>query len=111
MEVSMKYSWLIGLVVVGCNIQVKHKGLDGAVPKSFTIDSDNDVETGVDFDQILEYCTGRVDHAIALETRENPDFVMSEEDRQFEIDDCYYNFDLIAPENLRAPEGEADLPE
>lgn len=84
----MKY--LLILLLVSCQIVVKHKGLDNVVPKKIETES----KFSPDFEVVRNYCTGYVDHQIAISLKEDENFYISEEDRQFNIDDCYYNFDL-----------------
>lgn len=95
----MKNLW-IAIFIVGCELDIKHKGLKDAVPKDFTVQSESDVEAGLDFDKVYEYCEGKVDHQIEEETRIDPDFYISEDDRKFEIGNCYYNFDFNSLEFL-----------
>ena len=95
------YKLLFILLLTACQLQVKHKGLDDAIPEKFESDSDVNFQPG--FDKIKEYCTGKIDHEIEVAKREDPELEVSEEDRQFEIDDCYYNFDFSGLEALNEP--------
>ena len=75
-----------------CSCVVSHKVKN--VPTTFKVETEGEVDVGPNFDTILEYCTGRIDHEIEAELRNDPDFFVNEEDRQFEIDECYYKFDF-----------------
>lgn len=95
------YKLIFVLLLTSCQVAVNHKGLDGVVPEKLETESDVNFQPG--FDKVKEYCEGKIDHDIETEQRLDPDFFISEEDRQFEIDDCYYNFDFSALDVLNAP--------
>jgi hypothetical protein len=91
---------LLTIILTGCQFEIdhNHQGLEGVIPEQFTSNSDVNFQPG--FDAVYRYCEGNVDHDIAIEKRIDPYYVVSEEDRQFSIDDCYYNFDFSSLEVL-----------
>jgi hypothetical protein len=94
-----KYIFVSILVLsTSCQIAVKQKGWDNVIPDK--IETENDINFQPGFDKVHEYCTGKIDHDIETEQRLDPEFEISEEDRKYEIDDCYYNFDFGSLETL-----------
>ena len=83
---------LLLVLLASCQIAVKQKGWDNVIPDK--IETENDVNVQPGFDKVKEYCEGQIDHNIETEKRLDPNFEISEEDRQYEIDECYYNFDF-----------------
>ncbi len=83
---------LILCLLTGCMVKIKHTGLDNVVPKK--IETDSDIEAGPNFDEVKTYCEGKVEHEIDAELRADPSFVISDEEKQYQIEDCYYSFDL-----------------
>lgn len=64
--------------------------------------SDSEHLLGFDFPGILNYCTGQIDHEIAECKKNKLGSVCGEiqSDREFLINDCFYDLDLSVLNNL-----------
>jgi hypothetical protein len=88
----------IALLLLLCSCQIDHKIKN--IPTNYEAKIEGDIEVSPPFDKVYEYCVGKVDHDIKTELLDDPQFALSEEDKEYAVNDCYYSFDFSYTEEI-----------